>query len=166
MTVHRIIPIIDKSVRGLCCKPYPNHPKGCPNFNKRVICPPQAPMIGEFFDLSKEVLAVCIHFDLKSHIDRMRTKHLNWTQRQLECCLYWQGTARKQLREEIKNNMPEDGLFGDSKLGVTDCPEAMGVNVTETMKNVGVILEWPPKVIVRKIAFIGTLKCVQAEGSK
>lgn len=37
-------------------------------------------------------------------------------------------------------------------------PEAMGVNVSLTMKNAGLILEWPPRNIVHKIAFIGVLK--------
>jgi hypothetical protein len=32
-----------------------------------------------------------------------------------------------------------------SNWGATDCPEAMGVNVTATMKNCGVELEWPLK---------------------
>jgi hypothetical protein len=48
------------------------------------------------------------------------------------------------------------GLFaGNKNLINTEAPEAMGVNVTETMKNAGVVLEWPPENIVIKVAFIG-----------
>jgi predicted metal-binding protein len=38
------------------------------------------------------------------------------------------------------------------------CPEAMGVNVTKTMSNAGIILEWPPENIAYKIAIAGILK--------
>ena len=156
MTIHYVKPVLQNSVRNLCCKPYPNHPKGCPNFNKRDICPPTAPFLDQYFDLDKKVLAVVIHFNLGQHVAKMKDRHPNWSQRQLECCLYWQGTARKKLRQEIAYNMPRTTLFDGHELIVTDCPEAMGVDVTATMKEVGIILEWPPKKIVRKIAFIGT----------
>ena len=36
------------------------------------------------------------------------------------------------------------------------CPEAMGVNVTETMKNVGIILEWPPETVTYQIVIAGS----------
>lgn len=155
MTIHYVKPVLQNSVRQLCAKPYYNHPKGCPNFNKRCSCPPAAPLLSEFFDLRKRVLAVCIDFNLAQHVETMKARHPNWSRRQCECCLYWQGTVRKKLKQEIQYNMTRSPLFDDAELISTDCPEAMGCNVTETMKAVGVILEWPPKQIVRKIAFIG-----------
>lgn len=45
--------IIDRSVRHLCYRPYPNHSKGCPNYNKKEGCPPKSPMIDEILNLSK-----------------------------------------------------------------------------------------------------------------
>lgn len=162
MTIHYIKPILQSSVRKLCTKPYHGHPKGCPNFGKRDICPPQAPFLDDFFDLNKKVLAVVVHFNLELHVSKLRAKHPKWSQRQLECCLYWQGTARKKLKKEIEYNLTRSALFDGYELGVTDCPEAMGVDVTATMKAKGIILEWPPKKIVRKIAFIGTVKPAKA----
>ena len=155
-TIHYIKPVLRPTVRNLCFKGYPGHPKGCPNFGKRDICPPKAPMIGDFFDLSKKIMAVVIPFNLGMHKEKMKKKHPNWSERQCECCLYWQGTVRKKLKYEVAYNLSRTILFDGGELIATDCPEAMGVNVTETMKKVGVILEWPPKRIVRKIAFIGT----------
>jgi hypothetical protein len=32
------------------------------------------------------------------------------------------------------------------------CPEAGGVNVTDTLRLVGIELEWPPQKIVRQVA--------------
>ncbi len=156
MTIHYVKPVLRSSVRKLCTTPYYNHPKGCPNFDKRSICPPQAPLIDKFFDLNKKILAVCIHFNLVLHVEKMRDTHSDWSQRQLECCLYWQGTVRKQLKQEIEYNLRRNPLFDSVVLVSTDCPEAMGVDVTATMKEVGIILEWPPRKIVRKIAFIGS----------
>ena len=93
--------VIDQSVRGLCKKEYPNHKKGCPNYNKRHDCPPKVPLIGKVFDLSKPIFAIWNIFDFSEHTGRMSRKHPEWSKKQVECCLYWQGTARKQLKGEI-----------------------------------------------------------------
>jgi predicted metal-binding protein len=45
-----------------------------------------------------------------------------------------------------------------SRYKVTTCPEAMGVNITETMKDAGIILEWPPENVTYQIALAGILK--------
>ena len=49
-------------------------------------------------------------------------------------------------------------LQGTGNWKTSFCPEAMGVNVTATMKNIGVTLEWPPQEVVRKVAIIGVRK--------
>jgi len=156
MPIIFVEPVIDKSVRLLCLRPYPGHKKGCPNFGKRDICPPNCPLIDEVFDLSKPVVAVWTSFNLESHRERMKSKHPNWSRRQLDCCLYWQGGVNKNLRRNVEYNLERYIFFnGEKNLIATYIPEAMGVNVTETMKNVGVILEWPPEKIVNKVAFVG-----------
>lgn len=151
-------PVIDSAVRKLCTRPYYNHPKGCPNHNKRSICPPQSPLLFEVFDMDKPIVAIWVAFNLRTHKKRMKAKHPNWSPRQLECCRYWQGNANKQLRQQVEYaliNYQQVLPDNSKRLLVTYIPEAMGVNVTETMKNINVILEWPPKRVVRKIAFIG-----------
>jgi hypothetical protein len=146
---HAIVnPVIDYSVRGLCAKPYPRHPKGCPNYGQRLTCPPAALKFDWVYDLSRPVVAVWNVFDLEAHVDRMRAKHPGWSWAQLVNCLYWQGTARKQLRGE----MP--GWEGDGRR-VETCPEAMGVNVTATMASIGIHLEWPPVTKAVQVALLG-----------
>lgn len=151
-------PVIIQSVRDLCLRPYPNHKKGCPNYGKKKGCPPSAPMFDLVYDLSEPVYAIYNVFDFKGHVDRMKRKHPDWSQRRLECCLYWQGTARKALNTKIK-------IFHGAMLGITGgdysitiVPEAMGVNVTETMRRGGIDLEWPPVNVAYQIAFAGILK--------
>jgi predicted metal-binding protein len=150
-TVHIVSPVIDYSVRNLCRMPYHNHPKGCPNYFKNVACPPQAPLICKAIDLTKNVYLIYNKFDLGAHVDRMSKRHPQWSQRQLECCLYWQGTARKQLREKVRNFIDDNKSLRELYV-----PEACGVNITATMMLIGIELEWPPKTVTYQIALIGT----------
>lgn len=143
-------PIIDLSVRELCKEPYYNHKSGCPNFGKRADCPPLCPTVDKVIDLNKTVYAVYNKFNIEEHINKMREKHPDWTEYQLKCVLYWQGGARKQL----KNNIIEF-LKQFPYLRIVKNPEASGVNLTETMKNSGIILDWPPKKYAYQIVLAG-----------
>ena len=37
--------VVDYRARDWCRLPYPDHPRGCPNFGRRADCPPMAPLI-------------------------------------------------------------------------------------------------------------------------
>ena len=93
---------IDLSVRHLCTKPYHNHPKGCPKYGKSILCPPEAPVITTIFNLQLPVYAIWTSYDLRLHTNRLKAKHPSWTWPQLVCCLYWQGSARRALRQECR----------------------------------------------------------------
>jgi hypothetical protein len=143
---------VDPGLRALCARPYPGHPKGCPNFGKKAKCPPRLPLLDDVLDMRKPVWIVWNVFDMKSHVERMRLKHPAWSDRQLRCCLYWQAGARKELMQKIR-------WFGEW-LGVPDMtvcasPEGCGVNVTEMMKAVGEDLEWPPVSKAYQVALVG-----------
>lgn len=153
-----VIPVVEPSVRKLCVREYHGHRRGCPNFNKKAGCPPSVSLIGETIDLTEEVFAIWNVYPFGEHVAKMKKKHPEWSQRQLECCLYWQGTARKQLKGII-----EDFFMSFIPLGrenyvpmcIVKCPEAQGVNLTETMKTIGVELEWPPKEHACQIVLAG-----------
>ena len=150
-TAIEVMPVFNVSVRGLCRKPYPGHPKGCPNWSRRSSCPPQAPLLDSVLDLSKPVYCIYNEFDLGSHVERMYKRHPIWSERQLRCCLYWQGKARKQLRHRTRSF-----LANHTGLVVLYCPEACGVDVTATMNEIGIQLEWPPLQKVFQVAIVGT----------
>jgi len=146
-----VIPIISYDFRSMCFKPYPNHPTGCPNFGKRSSCPPCVPVFEEVFDVAKPLYVIWTTFPIGTHIAKMKALHPNWSERQLTCCLYWQGSARKNLKREIfKFQTSHPSLF------ITTCPEAMGVNVTATMASIGEKLEWPPLIMTYQVAIAGT----------
>lgn len=146
----KVYPIFDKYIQGLCIRPYPLHPKGCPNYRKKPGCPPGLPLINKILDLDKPVYAIYNVFDFKAHCEKMRRLHPEWSDRQIRCCLYWQGAARKQLKDEVINFKLECPEYT-----IIKCPEAHGVNLTETMNNTGVHLEWPPKNTTYQIVLAG-----------
>lgn len=153
-------PVIDLSMRSLCTQPYPGHPKGCPNHGERGTCPPKQKTFNDVYDTDLAIYALWTEFDLGAQMEKMRKAHPCWTHRQLACCRYWQGTVRKFLRTEsekwvdrIKPHTP----FAD-RIFLTTCPEAMGINVTATMHNIGVELEWPPVKTTRMVYLVGVLR--------
>lgn len=152
-----VTPAIDLGMRSFCVYPYPNHPKGCPNHGKKATCPPRVGRFPYVYSNRHDVWALWAEFDLGAHVRRMRKRHPLWTYRQLSCCLYWQGTVRKFLRESIAKWIEESKDLHPF-LTATTCPEGMGVNVTATMHNIGTELEWPPKKITRLIYLAGVLR--------
>ena len=127
------------TARELCVRPYPGHPRGCPNYGKKVGCPPGMPFVEDIIDVRKQTFVIWNRFDLGLHIARMRQRHPEWSERQVRCCRYWQGTARSRLYELL-------GFFSFEHPGmaIVECPEATGVDVTATMSRIAIDLEWPP----------------------
>lgn len=157
---HYIIPIKDlilSSNTGDWCKlPYPNHPRGCPNYGKDR-CPPNAPLLEEYFDIQEHLYFVHSEFDLGAHALRMKEKHPNWTDRQCRCVLYWQGTSRKQLKDRIEEAVQLLDIDG-----ISTCPEAMGINVFATGRKCGMILERTREISTcRHVAVVGRRKRAQ-----
>lgn len=153
MPLVEVNPVCDLRMRALCVAPYEGHGKGCPNFGVKPGCPPTAPLLSEHLDLSKKVWTVYNVFALGDHVAALRKRHPDWSRRQLECCLYWQGRARHQLEIEIAEVLRQLGM---ADWRVVRRPEAMGVNVTATMAQVGINLEWPPCTRAVQVALVGT----------
>lgn len=149
-----VTPVLEYEVRALCVRPYPNHPKGCPNVGKCDRCPPAAPGFAHAFDISAPVYAVVNEFDLGTHVQKLKaTPKKDGSIRsddEARCVLYWQGAARKQLNAKIK-----EALASLPGYAATWCPEGMGINVTATLAAAGIDLEWPPVRIARQVALLG-----------
>jgi len=79
--------------RGWCKLPYPGHPRGCPNYGKRDICPPKAPLIMDVPD--PPFILVGVSFDLGAWAKKLKKKHPHWSDKKARCCLYWQGKVRR-----------------------------------------------------------------------
>ena len=135
----------ERAKDGTWCKaPYPDHPRGCPNFPK---CCEKQPDFKDFEGY--DWFAVIEEFDLKAHAEKLKEKHPGWTERQARCVLYWQNSVRKRLREKTaKFAVP---LFGDI---ILEIPEACGVNLFATMAKHDLFLKTNPD-IVYKIMMVG-----------
>jgi hypothetical protein len=122
-----------------------------------------APLFEDVFDTSQNIWALWAEYDIAYHRERQRERHPGWSERALVNPRHWQGTVRKFLREKAQQLLEiaagcQPRLRDSQGFFYTTCPEAMGVNVTATMKNVGVRLEWPPKEITRLIYLAGVKK--------
>ncbi len=153
-----IKPVVERRVQKLCTLPYPDHPHGCTNYGRKAGCPPHDRTLWDVLDADRPVMVVWNDFNLAAHANRMRRKHPDWSDRQARCCLYWQPRARRQLKDQIAaccrdRSQPMNLATG---LKITMCPEAMGVNITATMQQCGVTLEWPPRVWAYQVALVGT----------
>ena len=140
--------VVNLDARDWCKIPYPRHPKGCPNYGHKEVCPPTAPIIFDFIDTKLPMRLVAVEFDLAAHIRRMLIRHPRWTEPQTRNVLYWQGSVNKRLRISCERYKIPGTV-------VTLCPEAMGVNVLQTAKNLGIPIESRPKFKVFKIALMG-----------
>jgi len=130
-----------------CQLPYPRHPKGCPNFGREG-CPPLTKNFHEI--LTKPYYLIGVRFDLKSHVESMKSKHPKWSDAQAYCVLYWQSKVNKKLREvaeKFSSQIPNSKILYR--------PEAHGVHVFKTCENIGLRLERNPQHFVWKIAIIG-----------
>ena len=141
--------VLDDEMRNLCTKPYHNHPRGCPNYGKRPVCPPIAMTFEQVYQPGP-IYLIWTTFNFGDHCAKMRAKHPSWTEPQVRCCLYWQGTARKYHKKEV-----EWFKLSHPSNVVTSCPEATGVNVTQTMAHQGQFLEWPPEKLTYQVSLAG-----------
>ena len=135
---------IDYTVRDLCRQPYPGHPKGCPHYGKKKECPPQAPLLEDFIDILQPHYFIV----LKCSRNRRCNSQENTSEDQFRS--YWNDTLEEILHEYIHE-------FQKDHPGTvfTFHPSAVGVDVLETARNVGIPLEENPEKVFYKIVFIG-----------
>jgi len=142
--------VIDYRARDWCKLPYPGHPHGCPNYEKRSVCPPQAPRIEHWLDLSQPHWLVMVRFDLATFALGMKQKHPGWSEKQCRCLLYWQSGLRAKLLTTCKR-------FQQAHPGsvLTLLPEAMGVHVMNTARKLNVPIRPRLRDVVYKVALVG-----------
>jgi len=145
--------MITESTRDWCKMSYPNHPKGCPNYNKNELCPPKCKLLHQIFDSTKPLYLAITIFDLEGHVARLRRVHPDWSDRQLICCLYWQSRVRSKQKDDVRIFMLSSGCTE-----WTDRPEAMGLNVIYTLNKLDIPIRPQIGSRVYKVAMVGHTK--------
>ncbi len=142
--------VVNMKAREWCKLPYPGHPKGCPNYGKKAICPPTVDTIDQVFDLARPCWFVIEEFDLGAQAKRMKKIHPEKSEKWCRNSRYWQAGVRNRLEERTKFEM-----VGKPGTISTDCPEAMGVNVILTLRRLGLPIRTKPDRTVYKAALVG-----------
>lgn len=143
--------VVNENSGQWCKLPYPNHPKGCPNYGKAAKCPPQAPWVHHYFNIKRPMYLVHSEFYLSEHVAEMKRKHPKWSDLQARCVLYWQSRSRKQMKKRVAEAVK---ILRANR--ITACPEAMGVNVFATALKSGLKLDKTRSIkICRHISLIG-----------
>lgn len=151
-----------------CKLPYPNHRKGCPNYNKNPLCPPKAKYMIDILNKYFNFYLIYAEFNLKKQKERMLNLHQHWSDKQAGCLLYWQNSVKKILKHQInkicrKNRNKTLYLFScGSGFKGTELNqktiysmEAGGIDVFKTLKNNYIDFELKPKNKV----ILATLLC-------
>ena len=140
----------ERSFNGVWCKlSYSNHPKGCPNYGKKKTCPPFTEKYYKKID--PPYFLIIQEFDIESHAKKMKKAHPSWSESQCRNLLYWQKGVVKKSKEKAYDFAKSLG----NEFIVLEVPEANGVHVFQTCRNVCVTIEPNPKKIIRKVMIVG-----------
>jgi len=169
----------DTEVIKNCQTPYKNHPNGCPNYHCNWSCPPYAPKVQEtrnslktftfFWILIMEIPIPKININF---IKKWKTKHdfsritrnlnnfLEYFQIQhSDWAVYFCSECRLCLEKKYSRcNCPSEPCRFPDKIRIS--PEAAGIDVFATLKNIDLEMEELPKTNLRRMAMCATDKKV------
>jgi predicted metal-binding protein len=146
----------------------------CPSYGHSWACPPEAPYLEEEVSKFKAFYLVYCEIDLVNQVKKEKVKNPNLSESQIRTKLLGSSLLRDKMREEIKFLLNKEQNENKEKLilGSGYCRacfnkkdggctydsgkpcrypnkkrysmEAAGIHVTETIKNLGLNIEWPP----------------------
>jgi len=100
---------------------------------------------------------VCAVCNFEGYREEMKKLHPGWSGRQLRNPLYWQGNIRKRLNAYTEEILDKETFF------YTHVPEGYGVNVIETLENLGYEIPRQPEETVWKVNLIARKKSIRAQ---
>ena len=136
----------------MCIRAYKNHKYGCPNFDKLPTCPSNIPcMYDQVFDIN-DVYAIVTKFYLEDYYNKRRKNRPDLAEGQIRNIRVWQPIALKEndyaISEFYKENLDKNDYISSRLL------ECMGVDVINTMKEVGIEIKFPVEDYAYRIAFV------------
>ncbi|MFO8017631.1 MAG: DUF2284 domain-containing protein [Promethearchaeia archaeon] len=172
--------VFNKAIQTYC----KNSEFTCPHYGHSWACPPEAPYLEEDVSKYSKYLLVYVKFNLEEYIEKIRAKHSNRKKSHIITSIYRKELVRSQFAEEMREcishlssefgdilvlwdgycklceerlNKPctyDDGEACRFPEDIRYSMEAVGINVSETAKNVGIHVEWPPKTYLYRFGLI------------
>jgi predicted metal-binding protein len=161
--------VFDPKVQNYC-----NNPKfRCPNYSHSWACPPEAPYMKNKVSQFKRFFLIFYKFDLKTYTRKLKLKFPRRSENLIINSFYQNDVSRDYLEEEILNFIKSfkeqykaffilwDGYcrvcYKEGKKCSYDLKEscrypnqirysmeAVGIDVDKTVKNLNILIEWPP----------------------
>lgn len=157
---------ISEKVRKWCALPYPNHKKGCPNYDKKDTCPNKIPLMEDLTEKYRYFYLLTADFDFKEYKNRRKNDNESLSEVQVKNLLYWQKTVKNVLFNNAvkicKNNNFVDIFLLMCGSGMKDdrfeqekipSMEAVGIDVFNIYRNNEIEFELKPvnKVVLSSL---------------
>ncbi len=156
----------------------------CPNYGHSWACPPEAPYLEKKVSKYQRFILVYIKYDLSKYIKQMIVKHPKRSEESIRNAFFMKNILRDKLEQEILNFINEMQNSYKEKLILWDgfcricsnekdrgCTydegnpcrypnkkrysmEAVGIEVTQTVKNLNFDIEWPPNDFVYRFGLL------------
>ncbi|MFX1345577.1 MAG: DUF2284 domain-containing protein [Promethearchaeota archaeon] len=172
--------IFDPKVQTYCINPNFR----CPNYGHSWACPPEAPYLKEFLSKFKEFFLIYYELNLNTYLKEEKDKKEDLSEESIKNKLYTAGFLRNKLEKEIymfleenQGKYKEKFILWDGYCRVCSnkedkgCTydsgkpcrypnkkrysmEAVGIDVTTTVTNLKLNIEWPPTNYVYRFGLI------------
>ncbi|MFW9941430.1 MAG: DUF2284 domain-containing protein [Candidatus Thorarchaeota archaeon] len=172
--------IFDPKVQTYCINPNFR----CPNYGHSWACPPEAPYLKEFVSKFKEFFLIYYELNLNTYLKEEKDKNEDLSEESIKNELYTAGFLRNKLEKEIYMSLEENQGKYKEKFILWDgycrvcsnkedkgCTydsgkpcrypnkkrysmEAVGIDVTTTVNNLKLNIEWPPINYVYRFGLI------------
>ncbi|MFW9902367.1 MAG: DUF2284 domain-containing protein [Candidatus Thorarchaeota archaeon] len=172
--------IFDPKVQTYCINPNFK----CPNYGHSWTCPPEAPYLQEEVSSYNKFFLIYVKYDLSKYINEEKAKNPKRSAKKIRNAFFMKNLLRDNLEQEILNFFKESQIIYEEKLILWDgfcrlcsnevdngCTydagspcrypdkkrysmEAIGIDVTQTVRNLGFDIEWPPNDFIYRFGLV------------
>ncbi|MFX1377655.1 MAG: DUF2284 domain-containing protein [Promethearchaeota archaeon] len=172
--------IFDRKIQNYCI----NSGFKCPSYGHSWACPPEAPYLEQKVSKYKKHFLIYVSYNLQKHVYKEKRKHPNRNENNIKSAFFMKNLLRDKLEQQISlfihqyQDLYDDILilwdgfcrvcFNEKDKGCTydagnPCRypgkkrysmEAVGIDVTQTVKNLNFKIEWPPNEFVYRFGLV------------
>ncbi|MFX0132088.1 MAG: DUF2284 domain-containing protein [Candidatus Hodarchaeota archaeon] len=156
-----------------CQRSYSGHKKGCPNYGKNPLCPPNSFYFNDIIKKYNYFYLIYAEFEFKEYIEKRKEEHPEWSEKQLKNSRYWQNSIKKILKKTILkilyNNCLHELLILGCGAGFNDkrlmkfqekiySMESVGINVLSSLRLNGIKAKTHPKDKIYLVCLISSVE--------